>query len=129
LRYGAPTVAVLPSPCDSIYLAANKGLAAEIVDNNGLLITEYGTGTEVSRYSLVDRDRIQSMLSKLLVVIQAADDGGSMIAVRRSLDDGKRVFALAGNDLKLIKDYIDPSHDSDMRVFDVGHTVKQTTLF
>ena len=113
LDYGAPTIAVLPSSCDDIYPSSNKKLANEIVEKNGLLISEYGAGSIFSKYNLPERDRIQSILSELLIVIQASDEGGSMIAVRRSLEDNKPVLALKGNDLKLIKQYIEPDDDVD----------------
>lgn len=114
LRFGAPTIAVLPTPCDKPYPNTNRELAEEIVRRNGLLISEYSAGTEFSKFHLTARDRIQSMLSEKLVVIQATDDGGSMIAVRRSVDDGKEVFALTGNRLGLIDLYINPESEADV---------------
>ena len=130
LDSGAPTIAVLPSSCDNIYPSNNVKLANRIVENNGLLISEYSVNSVFSKYNLVDRDRIQSILSDRLVVIQATDDGGSMIAVRRSLEDNKQVFALIGNELKLIDRYVDPSNDEDIALIDEEQkgVMKQTTL-
>ena len=130
LDSGAPTIAVLPSSCDKIYPPNNAKLANRIVENNGLLVSEYGVNSVFSKYNLVDRDRIQSILSSKIVVIQATDDGGSMIAVRRSLEDNKQVFALKGNELKLIDRYIDPFNDADIELIDEGQKriMKQTTL-
>lgn len=42
LNSNGKTVAILPSPLTSILPASNKGLAFQIVDEGGLLVTEYG---------------------------------------------------------------------------------------
>ncbi len=127
LEFGAPTIAVLPSPCDDIYPKTNRELAEAIVRNSGLLITEYGSGTPFSKFHLTERDRIQSILSDRIIVIQATDDGGSMVAIRRSLNDKKKVFALIGNELKLIHDVVDPCNNQDLSVLTADS--KQTKLF
>ena len=126
LRFGAPTIAVLPSPCDDIYPKTNEALADKIVENGGLMVSEYCHGTKFSPFHLVDRDRIQSILSEKTVVIQADDDGGSMIAVRRSRDDGKEVFAIAGNKLKLIDKYIDPDNEKSISQIEGDHKISGT---
>lgn len=100
------TIAVLPSSCDNPQPYSNKPLAEKIVKKGGLLISEYSSGTVVSKFNYPQRDRIQSLLSSVILVVQSSDDGGTMIAVRKSIKDGKKVFALDGNDLTLIKDYV-----------------------
>lgn len=101
------TIAVLPSPCDNPQPASNSKLADAIVANGGLLISEYGHDSIVSKYNYPQRDRIQSLLSSTTIVIQATDNSGTMIAVKKSLADNKKVFALKGNNILLINDYID----------------------
>ena len=45
LENNSKTVAVLPSSLDNILPQSNRGLAKEIVENEGLLITEYQPGS------------------------------------------------------------------------------------
>ena len=45
LENNAKTVAVLPSSLDNILPVSNKGLANEIVEQGGLLLTEYPPGS------------------------------------------------------------------------------------
>ncbi len=107
------TIAVLPSSCDKPQPTSNKRLAEEIISNNGLLISEYGYGSEFSNFNYPQRDRIQSLLSDYIFVIQASDDSGTMIAVKKGIKDNKKVYAIKGNNLSIINDYIDLDFDID----------------
>lgn len=65
------TVAILPSPLNSIMPARNKGLAFKIVEEGGLLVTEYGTDFKSrmelsSRYK--ERDRLQALFCDTIVL-------------------------------------------------------------
>lgn len=65
------TVAVLPSPLSSIMPVRNKGLAFQIVEEGGLLVTEYGTDFKSqmelsSRYK--ERDRLQALFCDTIVL-------------------------------------------------------------
>ncbi len=65
------TVAVLPSPLNNIMPARNKGLAFQIVEEGGLLVTEYGTDFKSqmelsSRYK--ERDRLQALFCDTIVL-------------------------------------------------------------
>ncbi len=114
LDYGGKTIAVLPCPIDDIYPWQNKYLAKRIVDNNSLLISEYEPNAPISKYVFPERDRIQSMLSSRVFVIQASDNSGTMICVNRSLEDGKKVFCLKGNEISKINNYIDENNINEL---------------
>jgi DNA processing protein len=65
------TVAILPSPLSNIMPARNKGLAFQIVEEGGLLVTEYGTDFKSqmelsSRYK--ERDRLQALFCDTIVL-------------------------------------------------------------
>jgi DNA processing protein len=65
------TVAILPSPLNSIMPVKNKGLAFQIVEEGGLLVTEYGTDFKSpmelsSRYK--ERDRLQALFCDTIVL-------------------------------------------------------------
>lgn len=65
------TVAILPSPLNSILPARNKGLAYKIVEEGGLLITEYSNDFRSqmelsSRYK--ERDRLQALFCDTIVL-------------------------------------------------------------
>ncbi len=85
------TIAILPL-IDKIYPAENKKLAQDILDNNGLLISETKPNTNFNSGQLVKRDRIQSGLSKAVFVIETSINGGSMHAVNDALKLKRLVF-------------------------------------
>lgn len=65
------TVAILPSPLNNILPARNKNLAYEIIEEGGLLITEYGNDFKTtmelsSRYK--ERDRLQALFCDTIVL-------------------------------------------------------------
>ncbi|BCL79699.1 DNA-protecting protein DprA [Ktedonobacteria bacterium brp13] len=72
------TIAVIATPLNQIYPAENKGLAQQIIENEGLLISELALGAKSFRSAFVQRDRLQSGLSLGIIPIQTALDGGTM---------------------------------------------------
>jgi DNA processing protein len=65
------TVAILPSPLSSIMPVRNKALAFQIVEEGGLLVSEYGTDFRSqmelsSRYK--ERDRLQALFCDTIVL-------------------------------------------------------------
>ena len=112
LDSNCPTIAVLPSALNNVVPAQNRELARNIVKSGGLVISEYSVLSKMNKFNYPQRDRIQSLLSNVIIIIQSTDDGGTMIAAKKSLKDKKIVYALAGNHLELIDLYIDP-HDKE----------------
>lgn len=94
LRSNGKTVAILPSPLNSILPTKNKALADEIVNHSGLLITEYYKAAKSkmelsSRYQ--ERDRLQALFSDCVILSASyskADvgmDSGSRLAMEYAL--------------------------------------------
>lgn len=71
LNSNGKTIAILPSPLTSILPASNKSLAFQIVDEGGLLVTEYGNDIKnkmelSTRYK--ERDRLQALFCDTIVL-------------------------------------------------------------
>lgn len=71
LDINGKTVAILPSPLNNILPARNKGLAFQIVEEGGLLVTEYGNDFKSqmelsSRYK--ERDRLQALYCDTIIL-------------------------------------------------------------
>ena len=94
LNVGGKTTAFLANGLDwnSIYPKENLGLAKEIVEKGGLLLSEYPIGQMCNRYALVARDRLQAALSYATVAIQTGIKGGTMHAVNTTLITHKPLF-------------------------------------
>jgi DNA processing protein len=100
LNVGGKTTAFLANSLEYslIYPSENKGLAEEIVDKGGLLLSEYSIGKNANKYNLVARDRLQSALSLATIVIQTGIKGGTMHAANTTLKSGKPLYAMKYKD-------------------------------
>ena len=105
------TIAVLPCGIDNIQPTSNRGLAEDIINSNGCLVSEYSVGTVLNRFNYAKRDRIQSALSNVIVVPEASEKSGTMIAVNKSKKERKPVFQLIDNNNKLIDNVLDIEND------------------
>jgi len=72
LRQNGKTIAILPSPLINILPASNKKLAYKIVEEGGLLITEYYEDVKNPKFDLgkryTDRDRLQALYCDAIVL-------------------------------------------------------------
>lgn len=98
LDAGGTTVAVLGTSIDNIYPKAHFPLAKEIVEKGGAIISEYAPGSNpITKFSFLERNRIISGLSDIVVVVEAAEKSGSLNTATHALEQGKEVFAVPGN--------------------------------
>jgi len=94
LAAGGKTVAVLPSGINKIYPQENTGLAQAIIEGEGCLLSEYPPDEKAEANYFIARDRLQSGLSDLVVVIEAEITGGTMHTVNFAIKYGKRLACL-----------------------------------
>lgn len=97
LEAGGLTMAVLPTSLDDIYPKAHYNLAMRIVEQGGALLSEYDRGTPAYRWNFIERNRIVSGISDVLVITEAAINSGTMHTARFALEQGKDVLAVPGN--------------------------------
>ena len=98
LDAGGVTVAVLGTAINQIYPKNHLALAKEILAKNGAIISEYAPDTHTdARYSFLERNRLISGLSDIVVVVEAAERSGSLNTATHALEQGKEVFAVPGN--------------------------------
>lgn len=97
LDAGGQTIAVMAMGLDRIYPAAHKGLAHEIVDNGGALLSEYPEGMPGMKHQFPARNRIIAGLSLGTVVPEADARSGSLITAFHALEANRVVMAVPGN--------------------------------
>ena len=112
------TVAVLGTPINRIYPTPHEPVARKIIEQNGAIISEYaprtkdytnaplapgeyldeqGKRTQDPKGSFLHRNRIISGLSDIVVVVEAAEQSGSLNTATHAINQGKTVFAVPGN--------------------------------
>ena len=92
------TIAVLGCGIDVVYPPENKGLMEEIISTGrGAVVTENPFGTQPESGYFPARNRIISGLSQGTVIIEAAEDSGSLITAKYTLEQGRKLFAVPGN--------------------------------
>lgn len=94
LKYNSPTIAVLAGGLDSIYPADHQRLAEQIIEQGGLLITEYPPLSRPRPAKFPIRNRIIAGLSKVTIVLEAAIRSGSLTTAKAALDYNREVMAV-----------------------------------
>lgn len=96
LAAGGRTIAVLGCGIDVAYPPENQGLMEDI-SRSGAVVTENPFGTQPESGYFPARNRIISGLSRGTVIIEAAEDSGSLITARYAKEQGRTLFAVPGN--------------------------------
>lgn len=91
------TIAVLGNGIDQIYPKENINLYNEILEKQGLIISEYIMGTKPNKMNFPARNRIISGLANEILVIEAKKKSGTLITVDFGLEQGKEIFVIPGN--------------------------------
>lgn len=96
LKYQVPTVAVQACGLNKIYPASHRDDAAQIIRQNGCIVSDYTSQDDIHKGNFVARNRIIAALSDCTVVVESAERGGSLITANIAQSYNKDVFALPG---------------------------------
>ncbi|MEG1947976.1 MAG: DNA-processing protein DprA [Clostridia bacterium] len=114
LEANGKTLAILPSTFENIYPKENKNFVDEILEKNGLVLTEYISEPQnrferVKRF--IERDRLQAMLSKAVVLIASfvsgKGDSGSRHAMQKAKEYGKDRYVMLNTQIDKGKDIVE----------------------
>ncbi|MBT2563035.1 DNA-processing protein DprA [Pedobacter sp. ISL-68] len=120
------TIAILPSPLNNILPARNKSLAFQIVEEGGLLVTEYGNDFKSamelsSRYK--ERDRLQALFCDTIVLAASyARNSAELWKIfGQKLDSGARLAMNYAKDYNIQRAVMyDKNMDQNNPMFDLN---------
>jgi DNA processing protein len=96
LKNNLSTIAALAHGLDTIYPPENKGMAKQMAEEAGGLITEFWSGTKPDKHNFPIRNRLVAGMTDATVVIETDIKGGSMITATLANNYNKDVFAVPG---------------------------------
>jgi len=99
LTAGLPTIAVPGSGLnpDALYPRTNFSLAQAIIEQNGLLLSEYEPNQKAATWTFPKRNRIMAGLSHAVLVIEAKQKSGTLITARLATDYNRDVLTVPGS--------------------------------
>ena len=92
------TIAVLAGGVDVVYPPENENLYRAIVEQ-GAVISEMRLGEAPQARHFPRRNRLISGLARGVVVVEAADQSGSLITANYALEQNREIFAVPGSPL------------------------------
>ena len=96
VKCGLPTIGVLAHGLNTIYPAAHRSMAADMVRNGGALLTDYRSCDAIHKGNFLARNRIVAGMTHCTLVVESARKGGAMVTARIATGYCRDVFALPG---------------------------------
>ncbi len=90
------TIAVLGEGIDLVLNSNKKYLIEKILENDGLIISEYSLETPAMPYHFPLRNRIIAGISDGILVVEAPIDSGALITANYGLKYGREIFVIPG---------------------------------
>lgn len=96
LKHDIPTIGVVGHGLDQIYPAAHSGLAKEMLNEGGGILTELRSKTPPDKHNFPGRNRIVAGISDAVILVETGIRGGSMITAEIANSYNRDVFAVPG---------------------------------
>jgi len=93
---GGRTIAVMPCGIDIIHPEYQTDLHEKIIQNNGLILSEYPGDTPPALWTYPRRNRIIAGLSPILLVVEAGVKSGALITSKIAKKYNKIIFSVPG---------------------------------
>ena len=96
IKNNITTVAVLAHGFHTLYPSKNRKLSNKILEENGVLFTEFNSSQKPDRENFIQRNRIIAGLTPTTIVVETAFGGGSISTATFANNYNREVYALPG---------------------------------
>jgi len=93
---GGRTIAVMPCGIDMIHPEYQEELYNKILENKGLIISEYEGKFPPANWTYPRRNRIVAGLSKAVLIVEAGLNSGTLITAEFAKKFSRKIFAVPG---------------------------------
>jgi DNA processing protein len=94
---GGITVGVVGNGLNNMYPKTTWQLRQRVIEQGGAVISEYPPETGVTKWNFLERNRLISALSDVVVVVEAGARSGTLNTAMHALEQGKELMAVPGN--------------------------------
>ena len=91
---GGVSIAVVATGLDKTYPKENADLELAILQNGGMIVSEYPAGTKANPTRLIARTCLQMAIADKVIVVACEKESGTMHAVDWAIKLGKPIFAI-----------------------------------
>ncbi|PIS05130.1 MAG: DNA-protecting protein DprA [Candidatus Buchananbacteria bacterium CG10_big_fil_rev_8_21_14_0_10_42_9] len=91
------TIAVLGSGLNKIFPIHNQGIAQDIINSGGLILSEFEPEMHANKQTFPIRNRIISGLCSATLIVEAGAKSGALVTAECALDQGREVLSVPGN--------------------------------
>lgn len=96
LKNNVPTIGVVAHGLDMLYPSLHSEIAREMVKNEGGIVTDFLSNSELIRKNFVKRNRIIAGMSDATIVVESAAKGGGLVTADIANSYNRDVFAYPG---------------------------------
>lgn len=99
LMHNIPTIAIPGSGLSRkvLYPRTHVSLAEELLENDGVLLSEFAEDTSPAPWTFPARNRIMAALSDAILIVEAEEKSGTLITARMALELGRDIGAIPGD--------------------------------
>ena len=117
LEFRLPTIAVLGCGLNHTYPPINRDLRRRVIDEGGIIVSEYEPDQMARKYQFLQRNRIIAAWAKATCVIEAGEKSGALNTAYWAREQNRQTFAVptfpgdpifAGNQTLLDRDHAEP---------------------
>lgn len=103
LENGGKTIAVLPGSITSIVPTSHTKYAEEILQHQGLLVSEYYMNESFKKDNYINRNRIISGISNAVIIAECKESSGTMHTARFAYKQNKKIFCFDNDSSGVLK--------------------------